>query len=468
MRRGNALRKSGTLVEKLISFFRPAEPGASHAAHKSNRHLGQTSATTQYKVSDAFRETLLSALTNKEVLLSGRVRLIELSNFNALLEDSDTEFLSKLRDIVETSIEEHLGNDEGWARYRDDYYLVLFSTGSPADAKRRARKIAQTISRRVMKAFRNDVIDALTEVVELPGEKISALYKETKSGNAAAKPPSPRNTAIQLEADKTIPDAPDSSAWRIDPFRDAGAELLYYPLWDTKLQTISSLICYPVPARFDGNGDTFAQYLAYGRTSHVGDLAELDCYVLETVTETMECMVARDPEYRVPRFYCAIPVHVSTLLAQAQRARFLKLCEELPSSLKDFTGFLILNSADGIPLSTINPNAVALRQFGRDLIVYEDIAARDLRDYRNTSISTVVTKTNPAYSDEMNIELLRSFAKTGGRSRLYTCVLGIDSKSVALEALLCGYNFVGGAFVHKPDLSIINIAREPETNLLLS
>ncbi|MDE1145515.1 MAG: hypothetical protein PW843_02695 [Azospirillaceae bacterium] len=230
-------------------------------------------------------------------------------------------------------------------------------------------------------------------------------------------------------------------------------EIVYRPVWDATHQALCLYITRGRRLRRGGQAtygyDAIPQINAPGPMS-----AETLQAILDMDEEAVRQAIAAYLELYDNRFrfFLSLPVHYETLAGVQRRRSYVALASRIPAHLIPFLTYHLVGLPDGTPTGRLADFVMALKPFGRNLMVGVDFGRQDLATLATAGVKGVgIILPSLGAHERLALDRLATelglMAAEARRNRLKLYVEGVDT--VELEAMVdrVGADFVAGDLI---------------------
>ncbi|WP_051340850.1 hypothetical protein [Azospirillum halopraeferens] len=386
---------------------------------------------------------LRELLAQPQLLATGRVHMINLDRVRERLGAAWPEQRDRILDTADRVIDRHLGSRDVRFRAGEGEYIVVFASLDREAAKLVCAKIAEELHRLFLGNPDLRDVRIATAVATVDGtllyDRASVADLLVEAGRAATAPDAGEAGA----GTEGAPDAAADEAAALQRLRLAGQEFeridsMFRPVWDVERQVISTYMCTPVrhfPDRSMLEGSAVLEGITQPQR-----LARINADALVFTAETLDELFRNKF-----RLMVSVPVCFETLAARRTRQDYIGLCQSIPDYLRRFITFELLRFPAGVPNGRLTDLVNELRPFCRWTFLRVDLKQTSFSNLIGSGL-TGVTAAVPAdrAAEARAMEELNGFVAAAERAHLHTCVVGINTTSLALAARGAGITFIAG------------------------
>jgi hypothetical protein len=445
----------------------------------------KTRETSSSLVDDSFTMALEGLLTEDDGQYQTKLHLISLVEFHEAVGDKWSRVAEKVMLIAEGVINLHLGAGNVYGRKGSDLFVLVFRNTPPAEARRRAVRIAQDLGTRLVGsqftghdrplalAAEISLADALTEDGQLNLEALAAAITETRAVIAEqpepprgpmappAEDPAPRRgkdpqwAAMEgAERNRADPNWQSTTTERFPPEIDPGLEatppmpgdaalsLLWRPTWMEDGEVIGAYraqllrVDEPDKPAYEGS----RAYPSLGGDS----IAVLDRFVAGASVRGIKAAQSDGSTARL-----VVPLHWGSL-GSAARMSVLAPFADIPEAVRNHC---LVIDLFGLP-ANLAPVALAeviaaIRPLCREVMIRVPLNAAVPAHAASAGASRIsidlAELPNADKTDDDHLlaalERLRSQAAGAG---LGTCVWGVRRRKVVVGTVLGGFAMMNG------------------------
>ena len=394
---------------------------------------------------DDFTDRLNRMLWERRAILSGNIHLVGLSRIRERVGDEWPRIADRAQDIAQKAIQRVCGPGDVFTRYDDFSYLIIFASLTREQAQLRCVEIAEDIGRRLLgENFLTEAAEVRTGVFETDGTLVfNAVDKQDLVNHLVEHTKQAKTT----DEDDAEPDGDDTSlaAFRLDKTQVLGSlKVLYQPMWNPRHRAIAGYFATASAENVFGK-----QLWDDAIRSEFGGIlspAELDLHVTRTAVHS----VTRHMSHGT-RILAGWPVHFETLATRASREAYIRLCREIPETIRQLLIFELVGQPDGVPASRIVEVVGVLRSFCRSVMVRVPADFRRFDIFQGANIGAVgCSLSGSQVPDAQAIAQISRFAENASRTGQRIYVHGLNSRPQLLAAVAAGYDWIDGPAVQLP------------------
>lgn len=402
----------------------------------------------------SFGERLNRMLWERRAILSGNIHLVGLSRIRERVGDEWPRIAERAQDIAQKAIQRVCGPGDVFTRYDDFSYLIIFANLTREQAQLRCVEIAEDIGRRLLgDNFLTEATEVRTGVFETDGtlvfnavdkhDLVSKLVEHTKVDK----------TTDQNGAEPDVDSAP-AAAFQLDKTQALGAlKILYQPMWHPRQRAIAGY--FTTAATENVFGKQLRDDAVRSEFCGILSPAEFDLHVTRTAIQSVTKHM-----YHGTCILAGWPVHFETLATRASREAYIKLCREIPETIRKLLIFELIGQPDGVPASRIVDVVGVLRSFCRSVMVRVPADFRRFDVFQGANIGGVgISLLGSQMPDGQAIAQISRFAENALRTRQGIYVHGLNSRPQILAAVAAGYDWIGGPAVRSPGEQLGNMYR---------
>lgn len=402
------------------------------------------------------KQKQLEALCNKlferqELTTSGRLQLLGLAKVKQRVGHKRWPGLRNvIYTICEDTIKKYISRGDMYIRYRDESYMLVFTTATPKESELKTSLIAEEIKRRLFEEEGIEDIEVVSQTTQISNYKVSpglsmmeamdiAFEENYERSNRKVSPvrAKPSLKVIEIEAfSEEKRNAVLDLGVRIEetPFR----AVHYIPVWDQARGRLIAHLC--LAKGYDYLASPFDAHRAYYTGMTAAEKANMDLAVLARIISWMK----GNPEKQA-RFGIICPVRYETLVGVEGKERYRTLCQKIDERMKQFLLFMVLDMPPSIPWLSLSQVVSPLKTYGRVLCGQVPNANADFESLRLAGFDNI----GIIHSDK-KVDIEAFVAKAKKHMILKTFVLGVDDLETAAEAATAGVSFMAGQAIHGP------------------
>lgn len=392
-----------------------------------------------------FTDRLNRMLWQRRAILSGNIHLVGLSRIRERVGDEWPRIAERAQDIAQKAIQRVCGSDDVFTRYDDFSYLIIFASLTREQAQLRCVEIAEDIGRRLLgDNFLAEATEVRTGVFETDG---TLVFNAVDKHDLVNRLVEHTTTAKSTNGNDAEPDGDDAglAAFQLDKTRALGSlKVLYQPMWNPRHRAIAGYFATVTAENVFGK-----QLRDEAIRSEFGGIltpAEFDLHVTRTAVHSVTNHMSNGT--------CILagwPVHFETLATRASREAYIRLCREIPETIRQLLFFELVGQPDGVPASRILDVVGVLRSFCRSVMVRVPADFRRFDVFQGANIGAVgFSLLGSQAPDGQAIAQISRFAENAARTGQRIYVHGLNSRSQILAAVAAGYDWIDGPAVQSP------------------
>lgn len=218
---------------------------------------------------------------------------------------------------------------------------------------------------------------------------------------------------------------------------NAEVAVRYQPMWDTKLNAVSTYLAVPSLER---SGEQILGRRQIGFALPNLRQQSLDEQVFAVATESFGQLLAEGQ-----RALMCLPIHFDGLSSAATRHAVTEKFAALDEAVRTHIVVEVIGLPDGIPATRLIDITLGLKQHARAVIVQGSVKDRNFSTYRDAGINICGLEMTGRPADETKtIKLLTEFVEMARKAGLQTYLHGSPSNSVTIAALAAGFTYISG------------------------
>jgi len=354
------------------------------------------------------------ALGSKDTIPVGALHVVGFAKLRERVGDQWDQLQKHLHELAAKILEARLPSGSTYVPYGDSYLLVL-----PEMPEQEARSLCAMFANELERQLLGEENTGHIEV----RSAVRMVDREEVAQNGLAE----RVLEDIVDGDEDKPPLPEQ------PIR-----LVYQPLMDVRKEIVSAFLC--IPSRISRYGRLMLGDEALVSPSGEPDIGKLD---RNSVNKAIKDLILMHEEGK--KFFLVIPVHFETLAGQVSRTAYYDLCKTLPSNLRQFALYEILDFPDGVPSGRVREVASLLKHYGRAVFARTAPDAASLGAIKEGGCigagfdaTDVGTGLGP---------VLQRYGAAAERASLRSFVHNVRAPAAARVAVESGFSFVGGDVV---------------------
>ncbi len=459
-------------IDSLFGFLFKGKTSGGSQVHKMSAPRAELSVAKQAEL-----ELLCNKLFQKqELITSGRLQLLGLEKIKRRMGRRWEGMQGIIYDVCDSTMNKYMTKGDVFIRYKDDNYLLLFSTPSLLEIELKTTLIAEEIKRQLFEYEGFEELEILNQVSHIKPAKIPSNVLPFPESLNHAFERSLGEKPQDLMFSPVASQEPDLSQLRrtdVDAYADSGRKIgdldlgvekdficythvQYMPVWDQHKKRLISYMCLGINLSAPEYDPLRGHLKLFERVSPARK-AELDMAILTRVIDWL----VNNPEGH-GNFGIICPVHYDTLTRVESMERYKKMCQQIDGSMKQYILFMVMNVPQ-VPWVSLSQVISPLKTYGRVLCGEVPLHAPvDFESLRMSGFDHVGVILDPPGADNGQKKLLMDIRAFVVRAKKHlinkTFVLGIDDPATAGALAQMGVRFMAGGAVHE-------CFREPKTHI---
>ena len=446
---GNTIRK---LKETVFSFVQLI-PGQKKEIPQESQSGVKTRKTLSERKRAELRALCQQLLKKREFIASGKLQFIGLESVREKMGKRWAGLRRVVYEVVESSIDHHIGEEDLYLLYEEDSYLIIFSQSSLEEGRRKVAAIADEVRRRLFTLDEEDL--RKLELRESTGKigvdsflesDFPEMMDEQFQGGWAPPP-----------VEETGPDKPVHIRVEAESVRESRLEPIpeilpqgmlncaFMPVWEVKRSALTTYICLARADRKDKSiYDAHKDF--YARRPPIEKL-RLDIGVLETVMQELESM-----EREERKFFVMCPVQHETLHSFEMYEKYKEACEKIPERHRPYLIFLVMvGDENKLPVKDSYWFVQPLKKYG--CFVFAEIPMRqdiNFQYLKNAGVDAVGVRFNSrSRSEQEIIGTLNAFSPKAKYFKIpKTFAFDVATLSATTSLVCAGFDYLGGLAIH--------------------
>lgn len=419
--------KSGILEQVKDKAVDLLTVPVTEAAARSN--VPPTQISTMPLSRDEFEQALSGYLTTRDVLVAGKVQLLDLQAVRKRTCKKSTRLADSIDVFAQHAIERRLTKADFYVPFKGNY-LIAFGELSKGPAQLKCALIAEEITRRLFGKETSNDVAVKTVVAEVHGDKNLKGLQGVEAIALAAE-------RAGMSADSKSDDArtgetPDAASLPLD------LQFFYRPMWHVRRKVISTFECIPAWSKSSGQlliGDEVLR-----KPHHPAAIADLDIKILCRLIDDLH-----DETKRENRRLLALRVHYTTLNDKNVLQLYLGLWRQIPGVFRRAIVVELVGLPKGVPNSRMLEMSLMLKPLTRARIVCLSLDEPDFNAVSDGGFFAVgADLRNHAGTELKLIKQMENFAEKASRQGFNTYIHGLDSLSLTTAAVCAGFHFIDG------------------------
>lgn len=401
------------LASMLLTLAADASPPAAHANAHTSRPFGDMRASTSPTV------------------MAGSIQLLGMNEIRRKLGPRWSAVADIACRTAEQTIQRHISPEDAYQRHGDETFVLCFSSPDKARAEAKTGTIAEEIAtllarqtppiplrvdHTVAEVAWADIDNGETDSI---AELIAGELREARERTEAA-----------------------ARAWRKELLRTAG--IRFGPIWRPSRRFVTG---YRALLN-EQTGAHVIQRLAGASTPEDlrNTLHDLDCLIVGRAIKALDRLLHAGGMAQV-----VVPVNFNSLSDRFAREKYLNLCRDIPHYYKRHLLFEVHGAAHGTPVSRLIDSALALKPYGRGVLLELPAIERQLPELESVGLFgvSIDAKSLPHNVGETTAALARLVAAAAALG-LKVFVHGADTLGVLEAAQKARADYVDGRAVALP------------------
>lgn len=333
--------------------------------------------------------------------------------------------------IAEQTIQRHISAEDAYQRHGEEAFVLCFASSDKARAEAKTRTIAEEIS---------TLLARQTPQINLQVDQTVAEVEWADIDNGGAESIADQ-IARELRQVRERAEAA-AQAWRSKLM--CTAAIRFGPILHPPRRTITGY-----RAMLNEETGTHAMQRLAGVTTPEelrSTLHELDCLIVGRAIKALDRLL-----HAGGMAHMLVPVNYNSLSNRVAREKYLNLCRDIPQYYKNFLLFEVYGAAHGTPVSRLVEIALALKPYGRGVLVELPDSSRQLPERASACLLgvSVDAKSLPRNVGEATTALTR-LVSTATALNLKVFVHGVDTLGILKAAQKAGADYVDGHAVALP------------------
>lgn len=404
----------------------------------------------------ALHELCEQLFQKKEVLTSGRLRLIGLAQIRKRMGKRWDGLCQVVYDTVEDVIEEHIGKSDIFVRYADDTYVIIFAHADIAAGEATAAIIAEEVRKRLFlldeKALRE--IEIKKTVRQLTPRDLGGFdsadflgaFEDYDTGpviNTVLKDhdtdPREKLAALDIEARDYKPEPKKIVASDILP----ELHFSYRPIWDVKRAALNTYVCLAEGAGADHFSLENHKLTFYALNADIRLAADLQ--ILAYVRKELAAMVEDGR-----KFLIACPVCHETLSHYESYEVYKEQLEAIPAEQRQFLVLLILKPEKPSTAKDAYWFLPAIKPCAR--FHFAEVPLKQGVNYqamKAVGFDAVGVALDSTVKEQQALSVLGGFSNAAKSHKIpLTFVMGVSTLSMTTSSVCAGFDYIGGPAIH--------------------
>lgn len=344
--------------------------------------------------------------TTKGIDTADKIHFVQLESIKAHFKGLWDSVKIRVFETVVRIIDDYTTSDDIILRYKEDAFIVIFTSISVEEAKSKAAVIVSEINRQYFYSFGD--------------------------GEQGSKKPN-----VKIQSSNTPSKAEDEGYNPIN--------CTYTPLWNVQQNALLSYLCLAQGNKRDG--DAFDRHEGIFADKPPSKIFDLDLMVLKTVAYELEGLIQRNG-----KLFIICPVHYEVFSRRESHDRYIQACQKIPERNKKFLIFLVIGIPEKIHNLNMNRFFGALTKHCN--AIYGQVPLNPKLDFHalaNSHFSVIgVRLKNIKGAEKEMIENLAAFNKAAKKSVIkQVFALDVSSLSITTSTVCAGFDLLGGSAIHE-------------------
>ena len=378
--------------------------------------------------------TRLGSLIRRDDIQTAQIRVFDLQVFKARLSEKWERVGAFVHKSFENAIRKHLSLSDAALHYDELTYLVVFRDATFDTAQLKSAAIlTEVVALCFGEQWESGTYEDLVHRVDPHSVPMSVTSQAAFAKEKSAAPP-------PLD----VTSAPDTGSLQFEdqPWQRPNS-FLYRPLWDAARNVVLHYLCQPQrenPTPQGSGADAGARHSA-GAIGPEPDFVALQ-----------EC-VSRIEKLRREGFRVVIgaQIHFETLSDSSRWRRCAAVLNQVPRTVLDDLGFVVIGIDDGVPSSRLQTVLTKLGKTSRSIYcVVQDSVNAGLRFAGTGTHALGIVMRSAKGSERSQIEKARTLASEAADHNMEAFILNATTPSLALNAIASGIRYVAGDVICPP------------------
>ncbi len=442
---------------RFLFGYKQSRPRFVRAGRSQN--LNELSAAKQAAI-----ESLCHKLLQKqELVTSGKLQLLGLAKIKKRMGRKWKGMQKIVYETCDSVMSKHMSPSDIFIRYKDDSYLLLFTSSSPEEIELRTKLIAEEIKRALFESAGLEDIEVLQQVSRIKTanitdsglpfpESINAAFERALGEKPQELMFVERNSAnpvSRIEVDAFADSQPriGDLDLGVNDRALSGVPVQFMPVWDEYKKRLISYLCLPVNVEMLAQ-DPMRGYAGIYEGLSAAEKADMDIAVLSQVVGWLE-----DHLQDIGLFGILCPVHYETLAAMGTHERYKKICQQIDGDMKQYILFMVMDVPQA-PWISLSQAVSPLKTYGRILCAEVPLGGQtDFEALRMAGFDHVGVVLGGQKHDEgikKSLMDVRTFVVRARKHLMHkTFVLGVNEPGAAVILAQMGVRFMAGSAVYE-------------------
>lgn len=409
----------------LNSIFRKAGKYLIGLSDKKSATEAPRGVDEDREFSNRAKRIALSNGPENRKLLAGSIQFLDLDEIKRELGVNWGRASAAACKIVEDTIANNLSADDTYARRGQEMFVLCFASRDRGLVDARMKVIVEQI-KHALSGSRNEVFRVahdVADVVFIDTDEVSVFDTIANSMRQ-----------VRSEAEKA------ARVWREHLLRNAS--ICYKPVW---LPSKKVVALHRAVLDEETGRRTMQRLTSLTSVDEMlAVIFDLDCLILGRAASGLHHLVDDGG-----RTQLIVPINFNSLNQGAQRKRYLKLCEDIPTAYRRFLLFEIRNIPPGTPGGRVLDMIVPLNRFAHGTIIEASVcSAAALVDGVGSAIMGVVTHADQFSGPVGDVSnQLKRFVKDLKARNLRVFLHGVNTPELVRAAIATGIDCMDGPCV---------------------
>lgn len=429
-----------------------------------------TTADPQHVTAEGFESHLLDLLSSQPACMIGRLNLIGLHQLRDVLGKRWEHVQGRVHDKVQTILRKNLAREDVFIRRSDVEYMVCHANLSDQQARMKSIQIAQEIMSFFLGTAELEKVTIRTALASTDGsvkfEELSfdEINHEQNLHDAVA-----MSAAMQTQEGKVTvatADASDDIDLSEIGLSSAITELasinrldycdfLFRSVWNAKQGV---LMAHHILPRF--SHDLLGERTGYLQTRSIlkdNEKQALDFLILAEAVDVCAELISN-----LFMTLVIIPLDFETATSPRLREKYLAICRQIPTKIREMIVFQIYELPDGAPSSRVQSVVQTLKPFARHIFASVGIEKQNYRNFENTGLDAICLipprNFNTQAPDLMSKRLLQLVMQCKATD-MVPCLQDVSNIAMLKLGVDAGIIFAAGDVISKPSFAPGHMAR---------
>ena len=468
----NKPHKSADKAQKPAPAKKTVEKAAAGSESDQTQPVSGSTTTADPKqvTAEGFESHLLNLLSAQPACMIGRLNLIGLHQLRDALGKRWEHVQGRVHEKVQSILHKNLAREDVFVRRSDVEYMVCHANLSDHQARMKSIQIAQEIMSFFLGTTELENVSIRTAVASADGsvkfealtfddishdqETLDALAKAA-TAQTAEKKGAVTTTASASSIDiakiglsSTITDL--ASVNRLDY-----CDFLFRSVSNAKQNV---LMAHHILPRF--SHDLLGERTGYLQTRSI--LKEDEKHALDFLILAEAVDVCAELISNLFMTLVIIPLDFETATSPRLREKYLAICRQIPTKIREMIVFQIYDLPDGAPSSRVQSVVQTLKPFCRHIFVSVGIEKQNYRNFENTGLDAIClipprnfNAQEPALMSKRLLQLVMQCKATA----MIPCLEDVSDIAMLKLGVDAGVIFAAGDVISKPSFAPGHMAR---------